>query len=115
MYLVLKSLNNIEYRVYPYGSDDISGTIVYKGHKLGVDSSLLEQIIDFRIERIGKIYFPKYDRVESELTMMDANLWDVGRVDSFDVDLFESWESFLLKMKFKFGNITKIVITKNNI
>lgn len=115
MYITTKKTNNIEYRVYPIGVEP-EGQIIYKGHKLGVDTTILEQIIDWRIERsVGRIYFPKYDKVKENISIIDASIWDIGRVDNFDTKLVESWETVQNNLKSKIGNYSKIIITKTNI
>ena len=114
-YIVSKSSGKAEYRIYKEG-EEIEGYPIYSGHKLAVDSNLLAEILDYRIEKsTGKINFLRYDKVISEHNHLDLTLWDVGKKESIEKNLFDSWISLNQKMKFDLGEYRKIVVTRVNI
>jgi hypothetical protein len=115
MYLVSKSDNRTQYRIYLENSE-IEGRIVYKGHKLGVDSNLLSEILDYRFEKSSnKIHFLKYDKVDGEPDYRNSDIWIIGRNESIQKNLLDSWISLNQSMREKFGDYRKIIITKVNI
>jgi hypothetical protein len=116
-YLVSKSDNRNEYRVY-IKSDGLKfdGKIIYSGHKLGVEPNILKDIIDYRIEKMtNNLYFLKYDQVDGVVDYKNTKIWTTGRIESINDDIIESWDSLNREMKNKFGDYSKIIITKVNI
>lgn len=114
-YIVSKDGPRLQYRIYIDGKET-DGKLVYKGHKLGVDENTLSEILDYRIERsTNKIHFLKYDKIEDSPDYLDLNQWKIGRIDSMNIGLLESWMSLNNKMQEKFGKFRKIIITKVNL
>ena len=115
MYWITKSQLKVEYRVY-IDESLIDGNIIYNGHKLAVETNLLLEIIDYRIEKsTNKIYFLNYTNVDFPPNHIELSLWDVGKQESIDRNLFESWMSLISKIKNNIGNFRKIIVTKVNI
>jgi hypothetical protein len=97
-YLVSKSDSKYEYRIYKNDNSSVDGTIIYKGHKLGVEKSLLSEILFYKIERsTGKIFHYDYSQDEMKESSSIKNL-------------FESWNSLIGKISDR-----KILISKINI
>ena len=114
-YLISKSLGKSEYRIYKEG-DEVEGYPIYNGHKLAVDSNLLAEILDYRIEKLtGKIHFLKYDKVTSTPNHLDQSMWNIGKKESIEKNLFDSWISLNQKMRIEFGEYRKIIVTRVNI
>lgn len=114
-YLVSKTGPREEYRVYLEGKQP-EGVEIYKGHKLGVESRLLFEILDFRFEKSSnKIHFLNYDKVEDIISTQDYKLWTIGRKESLEKNLLDSWMSLNKKLRLKFGDFRKVIITKVNI
>ena len=114
-YLVCKKGGREEYRIYIDGQE-VEGTEIYKGHKLGVESNPLLEILDFRIEKSSsKIHFLNYDKVEESVSVQNTNLWTIGRRESLEKNLLDSWMSLNKKMRTQFGDFRKVIITKVNI
>jgi hypothetical protein len=115
-YLVTKSTTRNQYRIYIDDQTDKEGSIIYKGHKLGVEEDILGEILDIRVERSGGNFIVlNYNKVETEPDHTDMKMWIIGRSESLKNKLFESYESLQNKMKSKFGEFRKIIITKVNI
>lgn len=115
-YLVSKRDLKYEYRIYIDSGEEIDGTLIFKGHKLQPDPSLLSRILEWKVEKsTGKFYFLKYNNVYSDINHLDSKLWNVSGVDSFDKMIQESWDSLLKKMTVDFGSFRKILVTENNI
>lgn len=115
MYIVSKKTNRNEYRVYVNGSD-IDGSVIYKGHKLGVELDILKEIIDYKIERSSNnIHFLMYEYVEDDVSHLNSRIWNKLKSESFSEGFTLSWESLLSKMVNDFGSFNKILITKFNI
>jgi hypothetical protein len=113
MYLVSKSGPKCEYRIYIDNNEPVDGHEIYKGHKLGVEDSLLYEILDFRIEKsTNKILFLKYDKIINEIDHKDSTLWEDGKMESISKNLLDSWISLCRSMREKFGDFRKIIITK---
>ncbi len=114
-YLVFKSDNRREFRIYP-DSAEVEGQIIYKGHKLGVELNLLSQLIDYRIERSSnKVLFLRYDKVTDSVSNLDSKIWKVSTSESFDKQILESWESMQTALEQKVGKFKKIFFTVVNI
>lgn len=110
-YIVLKSDNRNEIRLYPE-SNEFEGTIVYKGHKLGVELNLLSQIIDFRYEKSSnRMLFLKYDKIKEKISLLDRDIWVTSSSESFDKEIINSWETAQSAMENKVGKFRKILIT----
>ena len=114
-YIISKSGGRSEYRIYKDG-DDFEGYPIYNGHKLGVENNLLAEVLDYRIDRgTGKIHFLKYDKVVTEPNHLDLKMWEIGRGESMQKNLLDSWISLNQVMREKLGEYRKIIITKVNI
>ena len=111
-YLISKSNPREEYRVYLDG-ENIEGTQISKGHKLGLETGLLLEILEYRIEKsTNKIHFLNYDKVEESIDTLNSKLWTIGKKESLQKNLLDSWISLNRKMRMQFGDFRKVVVTK---
>lgn len=114
-YLISKSDNRKEIRVYPEGVE-FEGDIIYKGHKLGVEIDLLSKIIDFRTERASnRILFLKYDKITDKVILSDRDIWKISSTESFEKEIMNSWDLIKELLEKKVGKFRKILITVVNI
>ena len=115
-YIKTKGDNISEYRVYVDGTET-EGYIVYRGHKFGVETNLLSEILDYRYEKsTGRMFFLKYDKVDNQPNILNLENWEIGKMESSNKNLLDSWISLLKKMRIKLEvDFRKIVITKVNI
>lgn len=91
-----------EFRFY-LDTQDYEGRVIYKGHKLGIDQSLLSQILDYRMERsTNKIYLMDYETEDNWFSGSNSNLNSI---------LEQSYDSLQRKAEKKFGKFRKILIT----
>ena len=101
---VLKKTNRGEYRIYLEG-EEVEGQIIFKGHKLAVGNLLLNEIIDYKIDRFtNTIFFINYENGEK---------WETTKENNKDINILFSWDSLLNNLKKERGNFRKIIITKN--
>ncbi len=116
MFIVTKKEPRCEYRIYIDNENKFEGTLIYRGHKLGIENNILPQFLDYRIEKkSGNIYTLKYDRVNGNPIHTDLSIWNIGGIDSFDKNISESWESCKKCLENKYGTFRKIIISKVNI
>jgi hypothetical protein len=114
-YLILKSDNRREIRIYPEGVY-FEGKVIYKGHKLGVEMDLLSKVIEFRRERTSNVMlFLRYDKVTEKINSLDRNIWKVSSLDSFEKEVLSSWDLIKENLEKKVGKFRKILITIVNI
>ena len=114
-YTITKQTQRNEWRIY-VDDDNYEGKIIYKGHKLGINTSMLMEFLEFRQERSsGKMLFLDYEKVKDEPDHKDMGQWIVGTSNNIESILERSWESLLTMLKEKNGNFRKISITKVNI
>lgn len=114
-YVVSKKNSREEYRVY-VECESPEGNLIYKGHKLGLESNLLLEILDFRIEKSSnKIHFLNYDKVEDEISTHNSKIWTIGRPESLDRNLLDSWMTLNKRLRVQCGDFRKVVVTKVNI
>lgn len=114
-YVVFKILNRKEYRIYVENTK-YEGLLIYKGHKLGIELSLLSQLIDFRIEKSSnKISILNYEKAKDRVDHLNKDHWFIGTSDSVGKLLMESWESIQKVLEEKCGKFRKILITEVNI
>jgi hypothetical protein len=114
-YVVFKTANRKEYRIYVDGQD-YEGVLIYKGHKLSIELDSLSQLIDYRIERTtNRISVLNYEKVKDRVDIFDKNQWLIGTSDNFAQLLIQSWESLLKTLEIKSGKFRKILITEVNI
>lgn len=114
-YIVSKTNTREEYRVY-IDCENTEGSLIYKGHKLGLESNLLLEILDFRLEKSSnRIHFLNYEKVEDEITTQNSKIWIIGRRESLDRNLLDSWMSLNKKLRLQYGDFRKVIITKVNI
>lgn len=110
-YIVSKSEPKLEYRIYTENSENTEGKVIFQGHKLSVETSLLESIIDFRLERsTGRIYTPDYLK-DDQPNYPSLNGWFEGNSDMLSKNLNKSWETLKEKIKKELGTFRKITIT----
>jgi hypothetical protein len=114
-YIILKAEGRQEIRLYKEGVD-FEGDVIYKGHKLAIESNSLTKILDFRIERYsGKIFFLKYDKITDGVDFLDTKIWIVTNSTNFERNILISWESAQMALELKCGKFRKILITVVNI
>lgn len=117
-FIISKSGPRIEYRVYSdINIDTNTESVIYKGHKLGVDYNLLMEIMEYKIEKsTGNMLFLKYDKSDGiPLNTLDMSMWETGSTKSINRNLMDSWESLCKKIEMKMGSFRKILITRVNI
>lgn len=116
MYLVSKHGPRYEYRIYIDNDEPTEGNIIYRGHKLGIDDKILQEILDYRIEKsTNKVLYLKYDKIIGEINHKNQDIWENGKIESLYKNLLDSWMSLSKTMRSKFGDYRKIIITKVNI
>ena len=116
MYLISKKCPQFEYRIYIDNNDKIDGQIIYKGHKLGVESNVLNEILEYKIEKSSNtIFFLKYDKIIDTVDHKNKDIWESGTSESMSKLLLNSWTTLSKSMVNKFGEFRKIIITKVNI
>lgn len=108
-YLVLKKWRNYEWRLYPENSD-IEGEIIYKGHKFGLENSILSEILEIKVINKNNFEILKYD--ESDTSNFLKKKWIKTNKDNFMKDIFHSWNTALAKLGSENQNFKKIIITK---
>lgn len=118
-YIVSNKSSRVEYRVYTEYPEEPGLKLIYKGHKLGVDDSLLNEIINYKYEAsTNRYYYIKYDvwyskyNFETPLNTM-VDIWDRGNLDS--KNLYDSWLNLLKTLKSLNGEFKNILIFKINI
>jgi hypothetical protein len=108
-YVISKIEPRCEYRIYTENSKNIEGKIIFQGHKLSIETSFLDKIIDFRVERSsGKIYTPDYLKENSGPSLVG---WFEGRTDVVSKNLQKSWETLKQKIEMELGSFRKITVT----
>jgi len=116
--LVLKTTPRNEFRVYAESEEIPEGEILYKGHRLGVPTDILQNIIEYRVEiSKNKLFLLRYEKIEegSMADVRNIDIWKPARVDHMEKELLESWSQINRNMREKIGSFTKIVILKINI
>ena len=114
-YTITKQTPRNEWRIY-LDDESYDGKIIYKGHKLGINTETLMEFLEYRKERSsGKILFLDYEKVQNTPDHKDSEQWIVGTTNNIEPILEKSWESLLNMLKEKKGNFRKISITKVNI
>jgi hypothetical protein len=109
-YIILRTDNKQEIRLYKDGVD-FEGDVIFKGHRLAIETNSLSKILDFRIERSsGKIFFLKYDKITNGIDFLDNKIWLVANSTTYEKNLKESWESAQKALELKCGNFRKILI-----
>ena len=114
-YIITKQTPRNEWRIY-IDSDIKDEFVVYKGHKLGVETNILMEFLEYRRERTtNRIYFLNYQKIEKISDSKDMTKWIQGTVDNPERALVESWNSLQSKLKEKKPDFRKILITRVNI
>jgi hypothetical protein len=104
-YITIKKDARYEYRLHIDTQNEINGIIIYKGHVLGVNESLLMNLLDYKLERSSDIvYFMDYS---------SEDRWFVGTKKNPHPVVNQSYESLQAKAKDIFGKFRKIIITAN--
>ena len=103
-FITIKKDTRFEYRFYLEGEQNIDGKIIYRGHKLGVNESLLSNLLDYKLERTtNRIYLKDYEFEDQWFVSNNSNSIRV---------LQQSYESLQSKAEKEFGKFRKIVITR---
>lgn len=119
-YIKLKSNSRLEYRLYLKDPEDQNLDFVYQGHKLGINDSILDQILDYRFEAsTNRIYYLRYDILFNKFpneqpSLTNLEIWKPGR-DSKDKELYEIWGNLLQFIRGKIGTFKNIWIVRINI
>lgn len=119
--ILLNRNSKLEYRLYFQKPELDDNQILYKGHKLAINESMLEDIIWYKYElSSGKIFYLRYnvwlDKYPNEIpNYLMVDLWKSGTLQSKKKDLYETWETILQYLRKKYGNINNIYISKINI
>ena len=104
-YITTKYDNIYEYRIYFNG--DYDGMVIYKGDKRGVETELLFDIIDYRIDRsTNKVFVLRYDKIKSKISRLDDSLWQKITPSLLPMYLRETWDSLVSSLP------RKIIISK---
>ena len=104
-YSTIKKDARYEYRLHIDTQTEINGIIIYKGHVLGVNESLLMNLLDYKLERSSdRVYFMDYS---------SEDRWFVGTKKNPYPVVNQSYESLQTKAKDIFGKFRKIIITAN--
>jgi len=114
-YIVTKKTLKNEWRIY---FDEYNGneSIVYRGHKLGIESKHLIEFLDFRMEKSsGKLFFLNYEKSKENVDAKDLDTWIQGFNANIEEILDQSWYTLQNKIKEKKKDFRKIVVTKVNI
>jgi hypothetical protein len=110
-YLTLKKWRNYEWRLYPEDSQT-EGEVIYKGHKLGLESNLILQIIETRTINKNSFHFFRYDKDLSNKNTLDKGDWIKTDEKDFLKNLLDSWSSALNKLESDNKKFRKVVVTK---
>jgi hypothetical protein len=103
-FLTIKKDNRFEYRLYKEDSENVEGTIIYKGHKLGVKESVLSTILEYKLEkRSNRIYMFDYDSCDK---------WFVGSTNDYINVINQSYDSLQTRAEKELGKFRKIIITR---
>lgn len=119
--ILLNRNSKLEYRLYLQRPKLDDNQILYKGHKLAINESMLDDIIWYKYElSSGKIFCLKYDiwldKYPNEVpSNLMTDLWKSGTIQSKQKDLCETWENILQYLRKKHGNFSNIYISKINI
>jgi hypothetical protein len=108
-YLVLKKWRNFEWRLYPENSI-CEGQVIYKGHKMGIDSNLLLETIDLKVNNANTFEILNYN--EGVLHENRKKVWIKTDKNKLVKTLNDSWNSALEKLESENGKLKKIIITK---
>lgn len=108
-YLTLKKWRNYEWRLYPDNSK-IEGQILYRGHKMGVDSNTLLEILDVKTTNNNEFEILKYN--EGDLNDNRKKVWIKTNKSGLLKTLIDCWDSALNKLESVNAISKKIVITK---
>jgi hypothetical protein len=103
-FITTKKDSKSEYRFYADSAENVEGTIIYKGHKLGVEDNILVHILEYRMERFNnRIYIQDYN---------SDGKWFSGTTTESKEVIDKSYESLQQKAEKTFGKFRKIIITK---
>ncbi len=114
-YIVTKQTPRNEWRIY-LDEEVTDQDIIYKGHKLGIETKHLVEFLEYRRERSsGKVFFLNYENLKGEPDTKDMGMWISGTENSLDKIVDQSWSSLQNKLKDKKTNFRKITVTRVNI
>lgn len=103
-FITIKKDNRFEYRLYKEDCELIQGTVIYKGHKLGIKESILSSILEYKLEKLSnRIYMLDYESYDS---------WFVASTSDYLNAMNKSYESLQTKAEKELGKFRKIIITR---
>jgi len=114
-YIITKQTLKNQWRIYLDEANE-NETVVYKGHKLGVEPKHLMEFLDYRLEKsTGKLFFLNYQKIKESVNTKDLDIWILGNSANMDQIMDQSWNTLQNKLKEKDKNFRKIVVTRVNI
>jgi len=114
-YIVTKQTSRNEWRIY-LDKDITDETIIYKGHKLGIEKTHLLEFLEFRHEKSsGRIFFLNYEQSNGKPDAKDLTMWISGNANTIEKTVEQSWNSLQIKLKEQKKDFRKITITRVNV
>lgn len=102
--LQIKKDNRFTYYLYTENHQEIEGQVIYKGHKLGLESQFLNQILEFKIEKArDRIYIKDYTSDDD---------WFISSSRNLITTIEKSYETLQTKAEKEFGKFRKVIITR---
>jgi tRNA U34 5-carboxymethylaminomethyl modifying enzyme MnmG/GidA len=114
-YIVTKQTPRNEWRIY-LDENTTDDTIIYKGHKLGIEKNHLLEFLEYRQEKsTGRIFFLNYENANGTPNAKDHSMWIPGNSNTLEKTLEQSWDSLQKKLKEQKKDFRKITITRVNV
>lgn len=111
-YFVTKKSNRLECRIY-LDQVEVDSPIIYKGHKLGIESKHLLEFLEYRQEKsTGRVYFLNYEKWDGTLDHKNADIWISGSEKNLGPVVTESWNTLKNRLKKTNPDFKRIVVTK---
>jgi DNA polymerase III psi subunit len=114
-YIVTKQTPRNEWRIY-LDEEITDQDVIYKGHKLAIETKHLVEFLEFRMEKSsGKVFFLNYEKLKEQPDTKDMNMWITGTESTLERIVEQSWSSLQKKLKEKKTNFRKITVTRVNV
>jgi len=102
--LQIKKDNRFTYYLYTENHQEIEGQVIYKGHRLSLESQFLNQILEFKLEKSrDRIYIRDYS---------SDNDWFISSSRNLIPMIEKSYETLQTKAEKEFGKFRKVIITR---
>jgi len=112
-YYVTKQDHRNEWRVYLDDNITTDDTILYKGHKLGLETKDMVSFLEYRQEKsTGKLFFLNYKKVKEMPDTKDSSMWFEGNGSTIDRIVQESWLSLEKKIAEEGNKFRKVTVTR---